>query len=55
MGNTDEEQLKDQLEAELDVLSFLDACEFTFRDVIELVFRDGVPEETRGLLERLVR
>lgn len=55
MGNTDEEQLKDQIEHELDVLQFLDICQISFRELIDIVFDMGVSEELRQLLERQVR
>jgi hypothetical protein len=55
MGNTDEEQLKDQLEHELDETQFLDLCQISFRELIDMVFEQGVSEELRSILERAVR
>lgn len=55
MFNTDEEQLKDQLEHELDVTQFLDLLDMGFRDFIEIVFEQGLNEEQRQKLERAVR
>jgi len=43
--------LKDLLEAELDVLQFLDLVGMSFREVIDMVFNEGVSEETRQKLE----
>lgn len=55
MYNTDEEQLKDQLEHELDVYQLLDIMDMSFRDLIEHLFDAGINEETRKKLERAVR
>ncbi len=55
MYNVDEEQLKDQLEHELDVLQFLDLVGLSFREVIDMVFEQGLHEDTRQDLERAVR
>lgn len=55
MHNLDEEQLKDQLEHELDVTQFLDLIDMDFRELIDLVFNQGVHEEHRQALERAVR
>ena len=55
MFTTDEEQLKDQLEHELDVLQFLDIVDMSFRELIDIVFANGVNEEILTKLERCVR
>lgn len=55
MFNTDEQQLKDQLEHELDVYQLLDLMDMEFRDLIEVLFEQGINEETRQKLERAVR
>lgn len=55
MFNTNEEQLKDQIEHELDIIQFLDLLDMSFRDVVEMVFNEGVSEEYRQKLERAVR
>lgn len=46
-----EECLKDILEHELDVLQFLDIVGMSYREVIDMVFNEGVSEETRQKLE----
>lgn len=55
MFTTDEEQLKDQLEHELDVMQFLDLLDMSFRELIDMVFEQGLNDELRGKLERTVR
>ena len=55
MYNTDEEQLKDQLEHELDVFQLLDLMDMDFRDLINTLFDAGISEEIRQKLERAVR
>lgn len=55
MFNTDEQQLKDQIEHELDVYQLLDLMDMDFRDLIDIVFEQGVSEEIRQKLERSVR
>lgn len=55
MHNLDEEQLKDQLEHELDVMQFLDLIDYDFRTLIDMVFQEGVNEELRQKLESAVR
>lgn len=55
MFSTDEEQLKDKLEHELDILQFLDLLDLSFRDIIEMVFESGIDEEQYAQLERSVR
>ena len=55
MYNTDEEQLKDQLEHELDVFQLLDLMDMDFRDLINVLFDAGISEEIRQKLERSVR
>jgi hypothetical protein len=55
MYNTDEEQLKDQLEHELDVFQLLDLMDMDFRDLINTLFDAGISEEIRQKLERSVR
>lgn len=56
MFNTDEQQLKDQIEHELDVYQFLDLLDMDFRDLIDVFFdTHSVNEEARQKLERAVR
>ena len=55
MFNTDEQQLKDQLEHELDVYQFLDLLGMELRDLIDMAFESGLDEETRQKLEHAVR
>mgnify|MGYP000181479449 CR=1 FL=1 len=55
MFNVDDEQLKDQLEHELDITQFLDLADISFREVLDALFAQGVNEETRQKLERAVR
>lgn len=55
MFNTDEQQLKDQLEHELDVYQLLDLFDMDMNSLIEVLFAQGIDEETRQKLERAVR
>lgn len=55
MYNLDDEQLKDCLAGELDVLQLFDILGMSFRDVVDMVFDQGVSEEQRELLMRYVR
>ena len=55
MYNLDDEQLKDLLTHELDVLQLFDILSMSFRDVVDMVFDNGVTEEQRELLSRYVR
>lgn len=55
MYNTDDEQLKDLLAGELDVMQLLDILGMSFREVIDMVFDQGVSQEQRELLMRYVR
>ena len=55
MFNLDEEQLKDQLEHELDETQFLDLCEMSLRELIDMVFEAGIRPEIYDKLERAVR
>jgi hypothetical protein len=55
MGHIDDEQLKDQLEHELDILQFLDICQLSFREIIDMVFEQGVSDEVYTALEKSVR
>lgn len=55
MFNLDNEQLKDQIEHELDIYQFMDCLGLSFRELIDLVFDAGVNEEQRQELERAVR
>lgn len=55
MFNTDEQQLKDQLEHELDVYQLLDLMDMELRDLIDVLFERGIDEETRQKLEHAVR
>ena len=53
--NLDDEQIKDLLQAELDVLQFLDLLGMTFRELIDMVFDQGITEEQRDWLMRHIR
>lgn len=55
MYNLDDEQIKDLLQAELDVLQFLDLLGMTFRELIDMVFDQGITEEQRDWLMRHIR
>jgi len=55
MFSTDEEQLKDSIEHEMDVLQFLDLLGMSFRDVIEMCFEQGLTSEQEDALERGLR
>lgn len=55
MFNTDEEQLKDQLEHELDITQFMDLADISFREILDALFEQGISEEVRQRLERAVR
>lgn len=55
MYNLDDEQLKDLLDGELDVLTLFDILGMSFRDVIDMVFDQGISQEQRELLMRYVR
>lgn len=55
MYNLDDEQLKDLLAGELDVMQLLDILGMTFREVIDMVFDSGLTLEQRELLMRYVR
>ena len=55
MYNLDDEQIKDQIEHELDIYQFMDCLGISFRELIDLVFDAGVNEEQRGAFERAVR
>ena len=55
MYNLDDEQLKDLLAGELDVMQLLDILGMSFREVIDMVFDSGLTLEQRELLMRYVR
>ncbi len=55
MNNLDKEQLKDQLEYELDVLQFLDLTGISFRELIDIVFDSGLSGEQLTALSGAVR
>ena len=55
MFNLDAEQLKDQIEHELDVTQFLDCIGMSFRELVDIVFNDGLSEEQLRMLENAVR
>jgi hypothetical protein len=55
MNNLDNEQLKDQLEYELDVMQFLDLTGITFRELIDIVFDSGLSAEQLDTLSEAVR
>ena len=55
MHNLDEEQIKDQIEHELDVTQFLDLIDMSFRELVDMVFDQGLNEEIRQRLERSIR
>lgn len=55
MYNLDDEQLKDQLEHELDILQFFDILGMSFREVVDMAFDAGITEEQRELLSQQVR
>lgn len=55
MNNLDDEQIKDQIEHELDVTQFLDLIDMSFRELVDMVFEQGINEELRRKLERSIR
>ena len=55
MNNIDNEQLKDQIEYELDVLQFLDLTGISFRELIDIVFDSGLSGEQLDELSEAVR
>ncbi len=55
MNNIDNEQLKDQIEYELDVLQFLDLTGISFRELIDIVFDSGLSAEQLDELRETVR
>lgn len=55
MYNLDDEQLKEQLAHELDVLQLFDVLGMSQRDVVDMVFDSGLTREQRELLSSYVR
>jgi hypothetical protein len=55
MFKVDDQQLKDLIASELDVIQFLDLIDMSFQELLDVVFENGLTPEQVNILEETLR